>query len=415
LTPGSGAKTVSEPREPLLGKPAGTMVRFLQLRWIGRERILAYCKILALCSAVSLYPIFQQAMSAEGSDFLAFWSAARLTIIGAADQVYNPSSLSMVQAALGRHDVFAFVSPPPLLLVIWPLGYLSFPVAWLVWVVVTYAAWLWLTRRLYAALEWPIAAYPGALLAAWHAQTGFLTSALQAGAANWLETRPFRAGLLIGALVVKPQLVVLFPVALLAARQWRAVAGALTSVVALFALSWLFFGTATMLAYPQAWAVSEYLLRTESESFFVRQETVYAMVRLILGTDAAAIMQTAVTALVVVLTWAAWSRSGPLEGKLALLFAATPLATPYLFSYDLPFLVIPVCWLAQTHQRQDPWSWNRTFIVALYIAPLATRAIALPLGINLMPIVSALTVFLVWGRLRGGHAHSLPKTDVHAC
>jgi hypothetical protein len=400
-----------EPRARLAGKPDSTIVRFLQLRWVGRVRISAYCRILALCSAVSLYPVFQQAMGGEGSDFLAFWSAARLAIIGAADQVYNPPSLSVVQAAFGRQDVFAFVSPPPLLLAIWPLGYLSFPVAWLVWLAITYAAWLVLTRRLYPAFEWPIAAYPGALLAAWHAQTGFLTSALQAGAANWLETRPFRAGLLIGGLVVKPQLAVLFPVALFAARQWRAVAGALTSVAALFALSWLIFGTATMLAYPQAWSVSEYLLRTGSESFFLRQETVYSMVRLILGADAAAIIQAAATALVVALTWAVWSRPGPLQGKLALLFAATPLATPYLFSYDLPFLVIPVCWLAQSYQRQDLSGWSRTFIVALYISPLVTRAVALPLEVNLMPIVSALMVFLVWRNLRPRHAQSVP--DIH--
>jgi len=400
LTLGRGRRGVPEPRARLAGTTAGPVVRFLQLRWIDRARVVAYSRILAFCSAVSLYPIFQQALGEDGSDFLAFWSAARLAITGAADRVYDPHSLSVVQAALGRHDVFAFVSPPPLLLAIWPLGYLSFPIAWLAWVVITYSLWLLTTRRLYRAFEWPIAAYPGALLAAWHAQTGFLTSALQAVAAGWLETRPFRAGLLIGALIVKPQLAVLFPVALLAARQWRAIAGALTSVVILFALSWLIFGTATMLAYRQAWSVSDYLLRSGSETFFLRQETVYAMVRVVLGANAAAVSQSLATAVVVVVTWAAWSRPGPLAGKLALLFAATPLATPYLFSYDLPFLVIPVCWLAQTWRPEDLRGWSRPAFVALYVSPLATRAMALPVGINPMPIVSAITVFLIWSELR---------------
>lgn len=338
-------------------------------------------------------------MGGDGSDFLAFWSAARVAVKGAADRVYDLDALSAVQATLGRDDVFAFVSPPPLLLAIWPLGYLSFPMAWLVWVTVTYTAWLLTTRRLYPEFKWPIAAYPGALLAAWHAQTGFLTSALQAAGADWLQTRPFRAGLLIGGLIVKPQLAVLFPVALLAARQWRTIAGAAASVALLFALSWVIFGTATMMAYPHAWSVSDHLLETGSETFFLRQETVYAMVRTILGTNAAAISQGLATTAVVVVTWLAWWRPGPLRGKLALLFAATPLATPYLFSYDLPFLVIPVCWLAQAWRPEDLWGWSRTAIVALYVSPLATRAFALPVGINLMPFVSAVTVLLVWRAL----------------
>ena len=384
----------------LATKPASSIIRFLQLRWMNRARAVAYARILAFCSVLSIYPIFRQAMGEVGTDFLAFWSAARLAVSGAAERVYDPHAVSAVQSALGRHDVFAFVSPPPLLLAIWPVGYLSLPIAWLVWVAVTYTVWLLVTRRLYKEFEWPIAAYPGALLAAWHAQTGFLTSALQAAGGGWLHARPFRAGLLIGALIIKPQLAVLFPVALLAARQWRAIAGALISLVTLFALSWIVFGTATMLAYPQAWSVSDHLLSTGDDAFFLRQETVYAMARVLLGGHAAAIAQALATAAVVAATWAAWSRPGPFDGKLALLFAATPLATPYLFSYDLPFLVMPVCWLARIWKPSDLAGWSRSVVVALYLAPLATRAIALPVGINPMPIVSAAAVLLIWRALR---------------
>ena len=374
----------------------GPLIGFLQLHWLGRERIAAYSAILALGGLVSLYWFFRQAIGPQGSDFLAFWSAGRLAVEGHAAAAYDPAALGAVQAEVGRSDVFAFVNPPPMLLGIWPLGLMTYPAAWIAWVSITYAFWLASTRRLYPGLSWPIAAFPGALVAAWHAQTGFLTGALQAGAAGLLRNRPFCAGLCVGALIVKPHLAVLFPVAFLAGKQWRAIAGAVAAMAGLTLLTWLIFGTNTLLVYPRSWAVSDYLLRTGSDEFFLRQTTLYAQTRLFFGAQCATWVAAAATIGAAAATWLAWSRRGPLEGKLALLFAATPLATPYLFSYDLPFLAIPVCWLASTLRSGDLGGWGRPVVLGLYLSPLAARAAALPLGLNPMPLFSLAMVWLVW-------------------
>lgn len=375
------------------------MMTFLQLRWLGRTRVRAYSIILALVSAVSMIWMFQRAMGPDGSDFQAFWSAGRLVLSGAAAGAYDPAVIAGVQARAGLRDVFAFVNPPPLLLAVWLLGLLEYPVAWLAWVAATYSAWLLVTRRLAPELTWPIAAFPGALVAAWHAQTGFFTSIFQALAALWLRERPFCAGLSIGVLIVKPQLALLFPVALLAAGLWRVIAGAAVSVTGLLLLSWLFLGTETMLAYPKSWAVSDYLLRTGSDAFFLRQSTPYAMVRVAAGHNSALAVQAAATLAMAALIWRIWARPGPYEGKLALLFAATPLATPYLFSYDLPFLIIPLCWLVREHRRAALGNWERPVLLALYLSPLVARAMALPASLNPMPLALLVLVGLIWRRL----------------
>ena len=186
----------------------------------------------------------------------------------------------------------------------------------------------------------------------------------------------------------------------LAARLWRVIAGAAVSVAGLLLLSWLLLGSETMLAYPQSWAVSDYLLRTGSDEFFLRQVTPYAMVRVMAGHGAALTVQAAVTLAMAALTWRAWARAGPYEGKLALLFAATPLATPYLFSYDLPFLIIPLCWLVREHRSAALGNWERPVLLALYLSPLVTRAMALPAGLNPMPLVLLALVALIWRRLQ---------------
>ena len=80
------------------------------------------------------------------------------------------------------------------------------------------------------------------------------------------------------------------------------------------------------------------------------------------------------------------------------LMAATALASPYLFNYDLPFLVLPILWLVREGLRDGFRQWEKLLLVALWFAPYATRAAALPLGLNLMPLASALLVWLVWSR-----------------
>jgi hypothetical protein len=395
----------------VLNSIAVRLLALVNLRWLGSRRVLAYSRILAFASAVSVCFIFREAMGPIGSDFLAFWSAGRMAVAGHAAGVYDPQMLAAVQAQVGRVDVFPFVNPPPLLLAVWPFGWLEYPAAWIAWVGISYAIWLTTTRKLYPSLAWPIAAFPGALVAAWHAQTGFLTSAIQAGAANWLRDKPLRAGFCIGALIVKPHLAVLIPVALVAGRHWRAVGGAVAAMLGLLALAWLAFGTSTMLAYRQSWAVSENLLHTGDAAFFLRQSTVYAMVWVVASAPAAAYVQTACTLGAGIVTWRCWARQGPLESKLALLFAATPLATPYLFNYDLPFMIVPICWLVV--HWQTGFAWRKPILLALYFAPLVTRAMALPLGINPMPLVAAAMVWMIWGELHSG-ADALPKGDVHS-
>ena len=83
---------------------------------------------------------------------------------------------------------------------------------------------VWVARRFVPGFTSVVAGYPGALVAAWHAQTGLLLGAVQAGVAVLLERCPFLAGICTGLLAYKPHLAVLFPVAFLAgdyAKVWQ--------------------------------------------------------------------------------------------------------------------------------------------------------------------------------------------------
>src|SRR5207248_624969 len=73
-------------------------------------------------------------------------------------------------------------------------------------------------------------------------QNAFLTAALAGFALLWLDRRPLAAGVAIGFLAIKPQLAVLFPLALLAEGRWRTMAVAALTVLALSVASLAAFG-----------------------------------------------------------------------------------------------------------------------------------------------------------------------------
>ena len=80
------------------------------------------------------------------------------------------------------------------------------------------------------------------------------------------------------------------------------------------------------------------------------------------------------------------------------MLAASALATPYLFSYDLPFLLFPTLFLVERGLQQGFRPFEKLALVALYLAPYGLRAMALPLGLNLMPLASIVLVWLIWSR-----------------
>jgi hypothetical protein len=173
--------------------------------------------------------------------------------------------------------------------------------------------------------------------------------------------------------------------------------------VGLLALSWLAFGSATMLGYTTSWEASAALMRTADRDFLLKMSTLYAQVRLYAG-EAPAIAAAAALALAMIaLVMAGWRRMGQ-DGMAtgALMLAATALASPYLFNYDLPFLVLPVLWLVREGLREGFRPWEKALLVGLWFAPYATRAVALPLGLNPMPLAAAVLLWLVWRR--GGGA-----------
>jgi hypothetical protein len=241
-------------------------------------------------------------------------------------------------------------------------------------------------------------AFPAAFSNLGHGQNAFLSTGLFGAGGLLLARRPFLAGLCFGALIFKPHLGLLIPIALLAARQWGAIAGAAVSALGLIAASVLVLGV-------DAWrgfiAVSP-LARATLEQDLVgpaKMVSVFAAVRLWHGDVALAYAAQGAVALAaalgVVLVFR--RRADPVAATAALI-AATLLASPFLLDYDLMLGAVPMAWLFSQGLKAGFRPWEKASLSLAFILPLIARLAAADLMLPLAPPVLAGLYLLILRR-----------------
>ena len=276
------------------------------------------------------------------NDFFALWSwSAMLHATAHPLDLYAPAR---VQAFLlaehpGFHGHYPFAYPPSFLLLIWPLGLIPRPLAYVIWVGLSLAAYLAATteRRWRRPVALLVLLAPATAIATETGQDGLLIAALLIGGCRLLPRRPVLAGVLFGLVSCKPQFGPLIPLALLASGQWRTIAAAAATVLAMVLASAAAFGWAVWGHWVAAlWGISGYV--AVRARLYPLMATVTGALHLLgAGPVLRGPVQTAAALLAGVGVWRIWRRG---TGRLAqaALLAGCFLATPYAFFYDLPIL-----------------------------------------------------------------------------
>jgi arabinofuranan 3-O-arabinosyltransferase len=316
------------------------------------------------------------------TDFAVFWAAGTQTLHGNPAALYDSGEFMKVQAALFPLGDASYPSwssyPPTFLLVLAPLALLPYRFAFITWDMVTLLgciAVVYLIVRRRAAIALALAAP----FTAWNfiaAQNGFLTASLLGASLLFLDRRPMMAGAFIGCLTYKPQFGILFPVALIASHQWRAIASAGVTVALLAAGSVTLFGTELWAGFPHALAAQgELNLLAGPESNWGYLQSAYGLIRSLHGpTQLAWLLQGLVTLGGAVIVWIVWRSRVCYELKAAILSAAALLATPYAFAYDMAAIVIPAAFLATDQLSRGLLRGEKTMWIVLFGAPLAVLA-----------------------------------------
>jgi hypothetical protein len=176
-----------------------------------------------------------------GADYSCFWGGAKAAIADPS-RLYDFKHITDLQGwPLGPRDIRPYIYPPTALFLFIPFSFGPYWLGFAAWLLVTGALYLWAALR--AGAPWWVVFAPCVLLVLDCGQAPFLMGGLVIGAFAIVDRRPTLAGLLLGlAACVKPQIVLLAPIALLAEGRWRTIIIAGLTGVALFLAATLVWG-----------------------------------------------------------------------------------------------------------------------------------------------------------------------------
>ena len=337
--------------QPLTGAgptPLPSAARLLSV--IGVTLALGFAVILAGAFLNGTWLIDAQGR-AIANDFVNVWAAGHLALDGQAAGAYDWTLHKAAEVRAVGHmfdGYYGWHYPPTFLFAAAMLAVLPYTAAAL--------AWLAATLPVYAASVRGIVGERAGILVAlgspavlWNitaGQNGFVTAALIGGTLALVPRRPWLAGLCLGLLSYKPHFGLLFPVALIAAGQWRVIVAAAFVTTGMIALSLVAFGTEAWQAFFHWMPITSRVVLGDGSADFSRLQSLFGLVRAHGGDEwlAWGAQGTLMLALVVATAWL-WRSRAAYELKAAALSCAALLATPYLYMYDLVALTVPVAFL----------------------------------------------------------------------
>jgi hypothetical protein len=224
-------------------------------------------------------------------------------------------------------------------------------------------------------------------------QNGFLTAGLVGLSLAFTERRPWLSGIFLGLLTYKPQFGILFPFALLASRNSRALVSAAATSVLLGLTSAMAFGYQGWLSFIHSLVNRQSSLGENPGSQpplasifgFLQLAGASAYVSWTAHLAAAAIVAATISVI--------WTKPVPHSLKAAALCIGLVMVTPYVLGYDLCILSIAVAFLVKD-------ALARGFLPGERIATLMCWAGLVLLLVPLIPIIIyVVLLFLIARRI----------------
>jgi hypothetical protein len=362
-------------------------------RWVTRERLVLWGAGFCVLSAVTLTYVAIHTSPLAG-DFINYWSGATLAASGRAPLAYNVEQFrAFERTIIGPPGLRWYSYPPIAMLLTLPLALFSFGPALALWLLAGAGSCFELARRLVGWRGAVIAVIgtPAAFFTLEGGQNSFFTASLLAGGLMVLNRRPVVAGICFGCLAYKPHLGLLLPIALAAGGYWRAFAAAAATVALLAVASLILFGAATWVGFLGQMDVERQVIEFETR-FWPSMPTVFAAARILGATlplaYGAQILSGTLAALIVGYVW---RMASAFEIKAATLIAATFLATPHAWDYDLVVMIFAAAWLWREGRRTGFLAWERIAVVAMLAPPLfyvgLARSTGIPIGAAVLWLV----------------------------
>jgi alpha-1,2-mannosyltransferase len=347
-----------------------------------------------------------------GIDFSIFWAASHLFLSSRPLQVYDHQAFLKAQLMLfgGFADGYSlpWVYPPAFLLLVAPLSLIAFPAAYAVFIVA--CGLLYVTATLsvsrldksigaqtLAAII--IATSPCVFVTAIVGQNSLLTAALAALGVGWMKKHPVRAGICIGLLALKPQLAIVFPFVLCAARAWKVLAISAFSALIVTALGIAFCGTQSFHSFLVNAGVLRGVLLEHGQHFWFASPTPFSALRLAGVPVVAAYALHGLVAIVAI--WVAchvWKSSSDERLRTSIVVVSTLIVSPYVWHYELVWHGIALACVASCGLNGKWLRGEQTVLAVGWLLPIYehfNRVMLLP---QVGPAVLLMTMLIILRR-----------------
>jgi hypothetical protein len=333
---------------------------------------------------------FHRPINPFGSDFFAFWTAARLVVSGQIAQVYDLVSQALIQAGLLEHNQSQpFFYPPTFLMIIVPFGLLPLHVAMFSFALVTGMAYVWAATRVSPWAWIPALACPAVALNLLAAQNGMLTAAIVGTGLMFIDRRPRMAGLLFGAMVIKPHIALILPLALLVTRRWQVLIYTALSGVMICLASAIIFGWDVWYQFLTVGThTARQIMETGTLSFY-KIKSAFGLARLLGVPESFAYAAQMLSAVIAIstLVWALRREVPPLIER-SLIIITGLLVPPYMLHYDMVVMVFPCLWFMNEWVKQRHIPLDEGLLVILtFLTPVISLFFPIDLGVRFIWLV----------------------------
>ena len=319
----------------------------------ARRRAVLLCACLAPFGWAMFWAVFH---TVPGQDWVVFHTAAARWFAGDLAMLSDPRAftdeMNRSHAAWFAHPITVlhpFIYPPVTLLLAAAFGRLPYLASLAAFLAVTaglLAAALWRWEGDARRRAWLIAgvfACPACAYTIGSGQLSFLVAACVVAGMALLDTRPFLAGLAFSVLCLKPQFVPLIPVALLAGRHWRAIAGGFAGGIALVLASLVAAGPGAWVAWIGLATGQDPLLGRMIDVVRLYDQSVHTCLHVLGASESlAGAGQIAATLLSAACIWIVFARrpAAPLRQRLVVLLCALVFGAPHVGDYDHMLLAV---------------------------------------------------------------------------
>lgn len=326
--------------------------------------------IFLLYTGNTIYESMLSPITPIRKDFVAFWAAAKLSIINQPEDACSIDKMQqIIRAAVSNDGFYTWMYPPTFQALLYPFGFTSYRNAFAIFIGITATTFVAaLTHFCRPEHRILVLSAPTLFIGVIYGQNSLITASLGMLSIALMRRRPRLSGVAMGLLSIKPHLFICLPLFALVEKNWRTFLWALITSISLILYSVLLLGLSPWYSFFENSQKS--LTWLQDGTLKVDQMTSIAANLLLFGQPLKLAMAAHLASFILLLAivWLIFKNTKNTNLRGASVIVLIINLSPYMFMYELAWLSVALVFMLNS----PGWNrWESTIIGICWLFPLA--------------------------------------------